>query len=306
MKKRIVKNKKPSIKKTKKSTRKNKDHLFGKTSYKSQIKPKKEVPKVSVECINIPVKVPIPLVKEEIKVRGRKKSLDKMYFTQETEDAIDLYNKTECIESREKIFKEKIKYSFEKLVENVFNTFKFSYFETGSLDVQRETMSHLVLNMHKFDKSKGKAFAYFSIIAKHYLIFLNNSNYKKWNQQQEIGEDREEHTIQLQSEDKYYKQSEISEFMKLMIEYWENNIGKIFLKQKDLNIANAVIELFRNSDRIDSFNKKALYLYIREISNCKTQQITKVINKMKQCHVNISKSYINNGTIINPVDLIKV
>jgi hypothetical protein len=85
--------------------------------------------------------------------------------------------------------------------------------------------------------------------------------------------------------------------MKLMVDYWEKNIGKIFTKQRDLNIANAVIELFRNSDRIDSFNKKALYLYIREISSCKTQQITKVINKMKQYQNTITKSYLDRGTL---------
>jgi hypothetical protein len=82
-----------------------------------------------------------------------------------------------------------------------------------------------------------------------------------------------------------------------MVDYWEKNIGKIFTKQRDLNIANAVIELFRNSDRIDSFNKKALYLYIREISSCKTQQITKVINKMKQYQNTITKSYLDRGTL---------
>jgi hypothetical protein len=105
--------------------------------------------------------------------------------------------------------------------------------------------------------------------------------------------------VQLQSEDKHYQQKELSEFMKLMVGYWEQNIGKIFTKQKDLNIANAVIELFRNSDRIDAFNKKALYLYIREISNCKTQQITKIINRMKQFYVGLVKSYKTYGTISN-------
>lgn len=111
--------------------------------------------------------------------------------------------------------------------------------------------------------------------------------------------EEEEHTVQLQSEDKHYQQKELSEFMKLMVGYWEQNIGKIFTKQKDLNIANAVIELFRNSDRIDAFNKKALYLYIREISNCKTQQITKIINRMKQFYVGLVKSYKTYGTISN-------
>lgn len=251
------------------------------------------------------VKPVITKIIKPVSKKRKKTPSDKMYFTQDTEDSVELYNKTECQQERERIFETKIKYPFEKLVENIFNTFKFSYFETGPLDVQKETVSHLVANMHKYEKAKGRAFAYFSIVAKHYLIFLNNSNYKRFNQSVEIGEEREDHSVQLQSEDKYYQQAEISEFMKLMIDYWETNVGKIFSKQRDLNIANAVIELFRNSDRIDAFNKKALYLYIREISNCKTQQITKVINKMKACHTNLTKSYLSTGTITGAASLAK-
>jgi len=268
---------------------------FIKTKSHTKTNKVNKVNKIKKNRKKIPIISIIPI--QEIPIKEKKKSVDKMYFTKNTENAIDLYNKTESNELREDIFNTKIKYPLEKLVENIFNTFKFSYFETGPLDVQKETISHLVANMHKYDITKGKAFAYFSIVAKHYLIFLNNSNYKRFNQSVEIGEDRDDHSVQLQSDDKYHAQSELSEFMKLMINYWETNIGKIFSKQRDLNIANAVIELFRNSDRIDSFNKKALYLYIREISNCHTQQITKVINKMKQYQKNIFLSYRNIGNI---------
>jgi hypothetical protein len=160
--------------------------------------------------------------------------------------------------------------------------------------------------MHKFDPNrmsrndpnkKTRAFAYFSIIAKHYLILLNNTNYKKFNQNVEISEERDENTIQLQQDDKYYAQRELNDFIKLVIDFWEKNLDEIFTKQRDLNIANAVIELFRNSDRIDAFNKKALYLYIREIASCKTQQITKVINRMKQYQDNLQRSYVEHGSI---------
>lgn len=249
------------------------------------VKPKKVIKKeVAVE--------PTP-VKKPKKV----KSSDKMYFTSETEDAVIEYNHSEDQKFRDDIYNTKIKFAFEKLVENVFNTFKFSYFETSPLEVQKETVAHLVANMHKFDKGKGKAFGYFSVIAKNYLIFQNNTNYKRFNQHVEIGDDNGENTCKLQQEDHHYKEQENREFIDLMVQYWEKNICKIFTKQRDINIANAVIELFRNSDRIDAFNKKALYLYIREISSCKTQQITKVINKMKNYQNNITKSYTNVGLV---------
>ncbi len=252
--------------------------------------------------------IPVVTISETPKLPRRRRSSNgsRMYFTQETEDAIILYNKTEDSALREQIFREKILQPFQKLVENVFNTFKFSYFETGPQDVQKECLTHLVANMHKYDptrcskkdpKKKTKAFAYFSIIAKHYLILLNNTNYKKFNQNVEISEDRDEHTVQLQADDKYYAHQEMTDFIRLIIEFWEKNVEKIFTKQRDLNIANAVVELFRNTDRIDAFNKKALYLYIRDIASCKTQQITKVINRMKQYHENIHRSYVDHGYI---------
>ena len=229
--------------------------------------------------------------------KRKKKSGEKMYFTTDTEKSIIQYNKEQSMDIRNEIYEEQIKRCFDKLVENVFNTFKFTYFDNSPIEIQKETIAHLVANMHKFEEGKGKAFSYFSIVAKNYLIFHNNNNYKRFNQHVDISDTPSDTTVCLQTTDSYHDKLETSEFMKLMVDYWEKNIGKIFTKQRDLNIANAVIELFRNSDRIDSFNKKALYLYIREISSCKTQQITKVINKMKQYQNTITRSYSDRGTL---------
>lgn len=230
------------------------------------------------------------------KRRGRNKK-DKIYFSKATEEAIVAYNKSENMVERNHIYETRIKFSFEKLVENIFNTFKFTYFDNSPLEIQKETVTHLVSNIQKFESGKGKAFSYFSIIAKNYLIFHNNNNYKRFNQHVDISEQPSESSVCLQTEDVHHKQKETNEFMKLMIDYWEKNVNKIFSKQRDLSIANAVIELFRNSDRLDDFNKKTLYLYIREISNCKTQQITKVINKMKSYQNVVLQSYRDRGNI---------
>lgn len=228
--------------------------------------------------------------------RGRNKK-EKIYFSKLTEIAIIEFNRTIDMDIRNEIYETKIKYSFDKLVENIFNTFKFTYFDNSPLEIQRETVTHLVSNIHKFQEGKGKAFSYFSIVAKNYLIFHNNSNYKRFNQHVEISETPSEDAVCLQTEDVHHKNIQIHEFMKLLVNYWEKNVNKIFSKQKDLNIANAIIELFRNCDRLENFNKKTLYLYIREISNCKTQQITKIINKMKNYQSVITKNYTGVGRL---------
>jgi hypothetical protein len=233
---------------------------------------------------------------KKVRRRGRNKK-NKIYFSKATEDAIIEFNAEEDMDKRNLIYNERIKFSFNKLVENIYNTFKFTYFDSGPIEIQRETISHLVTNIHKFQAGKGKAFSYFSIVAKNYLIFHNNNNYKRFNQHVDISESPSEGSACLQTEDTHHTDVQTKEFMKLLINYWETNVTKIFSKLKDLNIAYAVIELFRNCDRIENFNKKTLYLLIREISNCKTQQITKVLNRMKCYQSQISQNYTDRGVI---------
>ena len=194
-----IKNRLMSEKSYKHQKKINKKKIHQKHHYKKRIK------KIEVVIPTVIVE-PVSLVKEK---RRRKSKTKINYFDQNTENAIIEYNKTEDLAKREEIYNTKIKFPFEKLTECIFNTFKFSYFETGPLDVQKECISHLVSNMSKFEAGKGKAFSYFSIIAKHYLIALNNSTYKRRNQHVEIGEEHDEHTVQLQTEDKHYKDVEL-------------------------------------------------------------------------------------------------
>ena len=111
--------------------------------------------------------------------RKAKKGSARYYFTQKTEDAIIRYNNEERPGMRNRIYNDHIKDAFDKLCENIIHTFKFYYFDVSSEEVKHEVVSFLVMNMHKYTEGKGKAFSYFSIVAKNYLILHNNNNYKK-------------------------------------------------------------------------------------------------------------------------------
>jgi len=113
---------------------------------------------------------------------GRPKSKKKLYFGPEVQDAIVRYNTNPDNHAlRNKIYQEEIHKAFDKLCENIINTFKFTYFDDVYEDVKNETVSFLVLNIHKYDHTKGsKAFSYFSVVAKNYLILHNNANYKRY------------------------------------------------------------------------------------------------------------------------------
>jgi hypothetical protein len=57
------------------------------------------------------------------------------------------------------------------------------------------------------------------------------------------------------------------------------------------------MELFRKCESLDIFNKKALYIYIREMVDVETPQITKIIKKLKVVYVQLYNSYYEQGYV---------
>ena len=89
----------------------------------------------------------------------------------------------------------------------------------------------------------------------------------------------------------------IERVCKQMLEYWDNNMNVIFRRQKDIRVADAVLHIFRIKGSIELFNKKALYILIREMTQSNTQHITRVINVMKKYQKGIYKEFQVNGFI---------
>ena len=213
-----------------------------------------------------------------------KKKKGVQYFTRETEDAIVKYNNTADDYIKDKIYTRYIHYPFFKLTENIIHTFKFYYTEVENIeDLQHEVITFLLSKIHLFDPSKGaKAYSYFGTIAKRYLILSNTQNYKRRIDKVEITEleEDENHTYSLEEQINGASNSMLLKFMELYIQYCTENIYKIFPKKDDAQIADAILELFRKREHLDVFNKKALYIYIREQVDVKTPKITKIANQL--------------------------
>ena len=226
----------------------------------------------------------------------KKKKTKNYYFNQTTENAIIRYNNTGDVGLKNIIYNEHISFAFDKLAENIIHTFKFYYFDVPSEQVKHEVVSFLVMNMHKFQEGKGKAFSYFSIVAKNYLILHNNKNYKNYKIHDKMDVlDYGSHISDKQGE------KDVAEFNKSyvdeMLDYWENNLTNIFKRQKDILVADAVLEMFRRRENIENFNKKALYILIREMTGSKTQHITRIVNVMKKYNVRLQTEFANSGQI---------
>ena len=225
--------------------------------------------------------------------KRRKKS--KVYFGTPVHDAIVEYNNSENTLFRHKIYTEQIHPAFLKLAENIINTFKFSYFSYGFRDLQEEVVSNLVMNMHKFDETRGsKAFSYFSIIAKNYLILNNNANYKKMKSHDDISV-----MIGHGAVDEQIETSKTAEIFEKTVEYLDERLEKLFPKERDRHVASSILYLCQNKDSIDNFNKKALYIMIREMTDVQTSKITQVSNVFRRIYPRIQQEMLTKGHINN-------
>lgn len=236
--------------------------------------------------------------KGTVRKRKPKKSID--YFTKDTENAIIEYLKTKNVKKRNKIFNERIDYAFHKLTENIIHTFKFYYTEVDTIpELQHEVVTFLLEKLHLYKQEKGKAYSYFGTIAKCYLILYNNANYKKLKNKAPIEAIDEDKSIliDLVNSSEEYSDIETASFIKQFTRYIDTNLFELFPKQRDAQIADGIMELFRKSENLDIFNKKALYIYIKEITEASTPQITKIIKRLKVMYAKKYNEFYEHGRI---------
>ena len=116
--------------------------------------------------------------------KRRKRS--KRYFTKITEIAINAYNGIDDYKLKNRIYNRFIHYPFDKLAENVIHTYKTYYFDVPYDDVKANVVAFLNQKIHKFNGDNGRAFSYFTVVARNYLFNENNQNYQRMKQKTEV------------------------------------------------------------------------------------------------------------------------
>jgi len=232
------------------------------------------------------------------KPRKRKPKEPRIYFTQDTEDAIVEYLASDNQIERNRIYNERIEYGFYKLAENIIHTFKFYYTDTDTIEeLKHEVITFLLEKLHLYNPTKGKAFTYFGTIAKRYLIVYNENNYKKLQEKADVDESDDEQMLLYENDKNIENAFNELSFMDQYIKYIDTHIYRLFPKKQDAQTADAIVELFRKRETLEIFNKKALYIYIREITDVSTPQITKIIKKLKAIYVQLYNEYYQHGYI---------
>jgi len=226
---------------------------------------------------------------EKPKTRRRRKK--NHYFTLDHENAIIRYTHTNCNRERTELYVNWIQPAFNEMVDKIVYTYKFV--NLPNIDyLKDECKVWLMTILDKYDPSKGsKAFSYFSVITKNWFIHKVKQQQKR--NRREIDYDNISKSYEeeyLSTSESYLTKREEDEFWKYFyqeLKSWDASQ----MKENDLKVYKAIKILFESKEEIDIFNKKAIYLYLREITGLNTKQVVNFLKKFRKKYYSFKQDW---------------
>ena len=149
----------------------------------------------------------------------------------------------------------------------------------------------------KYDQSKGtKAFSYFSVVTKNWFTHRAKQQTKK--NKREIEYDsmiREVEALSSEKSETFIQKQEDAQFWHFLmneIDSWKD----LKLRENERKVLDAIETLFNSIEDIDIFNKKAIYLYMREITGLNTKQIVSNLNRLREKYRTFRQKW-DNGEV---------
>lgn len=224
-------------------------------------------------------------MKEKRLQRKRRKRTKNNYFTKIHEDAIVKYAASTCRKEKTELYGKLIQPAFDEMVNKIIFTYKFN--NLPNIDPLREDCKvWLTTILDKYDPNKGsKAFSYFSVVTKNWFIHKVKKNSKSLKREVSF-----EHLVESGGPDSlgtsgntesYVDKREEAEFWMCLlqqIDKWDTDN----LKKNEKCVLDAVRVLLHNIEDIEIFNKKAVYLYLRELTGLNTKQVVNNLNKLRE------------------------
>jgi hypothetical protein len=170
-----------------------------------------------------------------------------------------------------------------KMAENLINTVKPTYIDSSFVDLQTDLVTYLTERLNKFNPNAGKAYSYYTRTSFNYLIAENQKAYSKVKSDAlEINVDDQRNLVTEMHNDEM--RETLFEFMNAYVAYCYDNLNYIFSNSTDIHVADSLLHIFETRENIDDFNKKSLYILIRERTGLETINITRVIKTLKQIY----------------------
>jgi hypothetical protein len=226
------------------------------------------------------------------------------YFTKDTDASIESFQVAPNDEEKHRIFNDEIRPAFEKLIENLIFVYKF--FKYGDIDtLKRECLTDLYNTICKYDASKSndpkketsKAFSYFNMVAKNWFINKSKEYAKRSKNESDLFYDLDHESIRQDPnfmvaphEEQIEEREKWIEFYKAM-DVWRGKLKK----KNERQVLEAIIFLMKNCEMVTIYNKKAVYLYLRELTGLTTKQIVVNLKKIKALYAEWYDEYYTIG-----------
>tara|TARA_Y100001973_G_scaffold106805_1_gene188040 strand:- start:9385 stop:10092 length:708 start_codon:yes stop_codon:yes gene_type:complete len=218
--------------------------------------------------------------------KPRRKRTKNDYFTKIHEDAIVKYANTKCRSERSDLYISYIQPAFSEMVNKIIFTYKFN--TLPNIDPLREDCKvWLTTILDKYDPSKGsKAFSYFSVVTKNWFIHKVKKNSKKLRREVSFENLVENGGADILGTSDDGVETYINQ--RVEMEFWNSLLTQVDkwdtgnLKPNEKAVLEAVKVLLHNIDDIEIFNKKAVYLYLRELTGLNTKQVVNNLNKLRE------------------------
>jgi hypothetical protein len=229
----------------------------------------------------------------------RKKNPNNNYFHEGIEEAILLYNKSESELERNRIFT--IIYpALAKIAEVMFNKIKPVYVEGDPLDIQMDCTAFLTQKLPFIREGKGKAFSYMTVTARNYYIQANMIAYKKVNKVVSLDYVNENWDIEDTTNDRVEQMENSAKLLSAFVDYIDEHKEKFVHTKKGNVVVQALIDLLRDVDSIEDFNRRNIMNDLTEINGIKVDRhyITKVFNRLQLHYGVFSKEWKRTGKSI--------
>ena len=216
-----------------------------------------------------------------MKRRRRRSKTGRQYFTQVHEDAIVSFVASSDPKERTELYEEYIQPAFDEMVDKIVFTYKFTTLPNID-DLRDECKIWLTTILHKYDQSKGsKAFSYFSVITKNWFIHQVKKTSKQ--RSREVEYDTMASEVKLKYMATYNDYHDVRENEEFWGSLWQeiDTWDAPNLKPNEKKVLEAIRILLSSSDNIEIFNKKAIYLYMREITGLNTKQVVNSLSSMR-------------------------
>ena len=221
---------------------------------------------------------------KKIKRRRRKRTKNE-YFTIVHEKAIIRYCAETDYKERSKLYEQVIQPAFSEMVDKIIFTYKFNILP--NIDSLREDCKvWLTTILNKYDPNKGsKAFSYFSVVTKNWFIHKVKTNSKKIKREvsfEDLVENGGSDILGTTDPSESYLSQRVE------MEFWNSLLDNLekwdveTLKKNEKAVLDAVRILLHNIEDIEIFNKKAVYLYLRELTGLNTKQVVNNLNKLRE------------------------